>query len=207
MVGPPGLAPTVEPWKFPLRVGASPPAEEVAKIWAQVANMRHDDVGSLVIGEIFCRLNSGALLPVMSATCEDWAPDLVLRDPTEFASAVAAEERGIPHVRVGHGLASGEAGSLQVAATSLQDFRPAVDERIAESTYLTLFPEALDESPFPDTRRYRLPTSGRILTGYPTGGPETRIRLSMSPSGPSPPRCPAWCRCTVRCWTQSQDCP
>jgi len=106
VVGPPGLAPTVEPWRFPLRVGASPPAEEVAKIWAQVANMRHDDVGSLVIGEIFCRLNSGALLPVMSATCEDWAPDLVLRDPTEFASAVAAEERGFPHVRVGHGLAS-----------------------------------------------------------------------------------------------------
>jgi hypothetical protein len=145
--------------------------EEVANIWAQVETMRHDEVESLVIGEIFCRLNSGALLPVMRATCADWMPDLVLRDPTEFASAVAAEERGIPHVRVGHGLASGEAVSLQVAAASLQGFRPAVDERIAESTYLTLFPEVLDESPFSDTRRYRLPTkrpdAGRLPDWWP----------------------------------------
>src|SRR5664279_1904685 len=171
VVGPPGLAPTVEPWTFHLRVGASPPADEVAKIWAQVATMTHDDVGGLVIGEIFCRLNSGALLPVMRATCEDWMPDLVLRDPTEFASAVAAEERGIRHLRVGHGLASGEAGSLREAATSLQDFRPAVDQRIAESTYLTLFPEMLDESAFSDTRRYRLPTRQPDPDGLPDWWP------------------------------------
>jgi UDP:flavonoid glycosyltransferase YjiC (YdhE family) len=165
VVGPPGLAATVDQWKFPLRVGASPPAEEVGKIWAQVATMTHDDVGSLVIAEIFCRLNSGAMLPVMRATCEDWMPDLVLRDPTEFASAAAAEEHGIRHLRVGHGLASGEAGSLRIAATPLQDFGPALDKRIAASTYLTLFPEVLDESPFPDTRRYRLPTRRRPASG------------------------------------------
>jgi UDP:flavonoid glycosyltransferase YjiC (YdhE family) len=190
VVGPPGLAPTVEPWRFPLRVGASPPAEEVAKIWAQVATMRHDDAGSLVIGEIFCRLNSGALLPVMRATCQDWAPDLVLRDPTEFASAVAAEERGIRHVRVGHGLAAGEAGSLQEAATSLQDFRPAIDERIAESTYLTSFPEALDESPFSDTRRYRLPTRRPDPDGLPDwwpGNPDPLVYVTFGTVAPTMP--------------------
>jgi len=40
VVGPMGLAPTVEPWSFPPRVGATPPAEEVAEIaifgWATV---------------------------------------------------------------------------------------------------------------------------------------------------------------------------
>ena len=108
---------------------------------------------------------------LMRATCEDWMPDLVLRDPTEFASAVAAEERGIRHLRVGHGLASGEAGSLREAATSLQDFRPAVDQRIAESTYLTLFPEMLDESAFSDTRRYRLPTRQPDPDGLPDWWP------------------------------------
>ena len=56
--------------EFPLRVGAFPPAEKVAKIWAQVATMKHDDAGSLVIGDIFCPLNSGALLPAVRATCE-----------------------------------------------------------------------------------------------------------------------------------------
>ena len=165
VVGPPGLAATVDQWNYPLRVGASPPEGEVGKIWAQVATMTHDDAESIVIGEIFCRLNSGALLPVMRKTCRDWMPDLVLRDPTEFASAAAAEEHGIRHLRVGHGLASGEAGSLRIAATPLQDFRPALDQRIARSSYLTLFPEVLDESPFPDTRRYRLPTRSQPGSG------------------------------------------
>ena len=141
VVGPPGIAQTVERWKYPLRTGASAPAEVVAPIWAQVATMRHDDAAAIVIGEICCRLNSGALLPVMREMCDDWAPDLVLRDPIEFASAVAAEERGIRHLRVGLFLASVEADCLRVAATPLQDFRPAVDQRIAESTYLTLFPD------------------------------------------------------------------
>ena len=71
VVGPAGLAPTVERWKYPLRIGASAPAEEVAPIWARVATMRHDDAAAIVIGEICCRLNSGALLPVMRATCDD----------------------------------------------------------------------------------------------------------------------------------------
>ena len=209
MVGPPGLAATVEPWKFPLRVGASPPAEEVAKIWAQVATMTHDDVGSLVIGEIFCRLNSGALLPVMRATCEDWTPDLVLRDPTEFASAVAAEEQGIPPSSVSATvLPPAKRVPCEVAATPLQDFRPAVDERIAESTYLTLFPEVLDESPFSDTRRYRLPTRRRPASdGLPDWWPGNSDPLVYVTFGTVAPRCPAWCRCTVRCWTQSRALP
>lgn len=102
---------------------------------------------------------------------------------------------------------TGEAGSLQVAAISLQDFRPAVDERIAESTYLTLFPEALDESPFPILAATGCRPVRRILTTYPPGGPETGSACLMSPLRPSSPQCPAWCRCTVRCWTQSQDLP
>lgn len=171
VVGPPGLEPTVKPWKFPLRVGESPPADEVGRIWAKVATMTHDDAADLVIGEIFCRLNSGALLPVMRRTVEEWAPDLVLRDPSEFASAVAADERGVAHARVGHGLASGEASYLEAAAVSLQDWRPAIDRRIAASPYLTLFPRALDESPFADTRRYRLPTRSVKSAGLPDWWP------------------------------------
>jgi len=32
--------------------------------------MKHDDAAAMVMGDIFCRLNSGALLQVMRATCE-----------------------------------------------------------------------------------------------------------------------------------------
>ena len=81
-VGPPDLARTVARLGYPSRIGASPPPEVVGPMWAQVATMRHVEVENLVIGEIFCRLNSGALLPAMRAACDEWAPDLVLRDPT-----------------------------------------------------------------------------------------------------------------------------
>ena len=171
VVGPAKLAEITAGSGYPMRIGGSPTPEEVAPIWSQVATMKHDDAGPLVIGEIFCRLNSGALLPAMRATCDEWAPDLVLRDPTEFASAVAAEERGIRHVRIAHGLAAGEADMLQITAAPLQSFGPGVDRRIAESTYETLFPEMLDDSQFSDTRRYRLPVNSVATQAVPNRSP------------------------------------
>ncbi len=157
VVGPAELAAVAAGLGYPMRIGGSPTREQVAPIWSQVATLRHEEAGPVVFGELFCRLNSGALLPGVRAACDEWAPDLVLRDPTEFASAVAAEERGIRHVRIAHGLAAGEAGALQLTAAPLQSFLADVDRQIAESTYVTLFPEVLDQSPFTDTRRYRLP--------------------------------------------------
>jgi len=194
VVGPPGIVPTVTHKKYPLRVGASPPPDVVGPIWAQVTTMRHEDAAAMVMGDIFCRLNSGAMLPVMRATCADWGPDLVLRDPTEFASAVAAQECGIRHLRIGHGLAAGEAEALRAAAAPLQDFRPDIDQQIAESTYLTPFPEALDESPFADTRRYRLPTRPRELGMLPMWWPGNSDPLVYVTFGTVAPAMPGMAR-------------
>jgi UDP:flavonoid glycosyltransferase YjiC (YdhE family) len=190
VVGPAELAQTAARLGYPMRVGGSPSLEEVAPLWAQVATMKHEQAGPVVFGELFCRLNSGALLPVVRAACAEWAPDLVLRDPTEFASAVAAEERGIRHVRIAHGLAAGEAGALQMAATQLQSFRPGVDWRIAESPYVTLFPQMLDASPFSDTWRYRLPvvapTARTVLNRWPgNSGPLVYVTFgTVAPAMP-----------------------
>jgi UDP:flavonoid glycosyltransferase YjiC (YdhE family) len=86
---------------------------------------------------------------------------------------VAAEERGIRHIRIAHGLAAEEASTLKIAAAPLQSFRPGVDLRIAESSYVTLFPEMLDGSPFSDTRRYRLPARSEVARAAPSGSPAT----------------------------------
>jgi hypothetical protein len=190
VVGPAELAAAAAGSGYPMRVGGSPTHEQVAPIWAQVATMKHEEAGPVVVGELFCRLNSGALLPVVRAACHEWAPDLVLRDPTEFASAVAAQERGIRHVRIAHGLAAGEAAALQITAAPLQSFRPGVDRRIAESTYVT-FPEVLDESPFSDTRRCRLPEKPLATRAVPNWRPGSSDPLCMSRSGLSLPPCPA----------------
>ena len=190
VVGPAELAETTARFGLPTRVGGSPTREEVAPIWAQVAKMTHDEAGPVVVGELFCRLNSGALLPVVRAACDEWAPDLVLRDPTEFASAVAAEERGIRHVRIAHGLAAGEAGALRVSAAPLQSFRPGVNRRIAESTYVTLFPEMLDESPFSDTRRYRLPEkplATRAESNWWSGNADPLVYVTFGTVAPAMP--------------------
>lgn len=91
----------------------------------KVVRATHDDAGPMMIGEVFARLNSGALLPALQEALEQWQPDLVLRDPTEFASAVAASSRGIPQCRVGHGLAVGEQSMLAHAGPVLEDARHA----------------------------------------------------------------------------------
>ena len=171
VVGPPALEETVRRAGYPFRRGATPPPEVVGPIWRQVATLPVKEAGPLVIGEIFCRLNSGAMLPVMRAACEEWAPELVLRDPTEFASAVAAREVGIRQVRIAHGLAAGEQQLLDMSGEALQSLRAGIEQDIAESAYVTLFPEVLDESAFPDTQRYRLSGGEAGSTGLPDWWP------------------------------------
>ena len=61
-----------------------------------------------MVREIFGRLNTAAALPRVRAACEEWRPDLVVRDPNEYSSALAAEELDIPHARVAIGLSSVE---------------------------------------------------------------------------------------------------
>jgi UDP:flavonoid glycosyltransferase YjiC (YdhE family) len=80
----------------------------------------------------------------------------VVREPNEYASAVAAERRGVAHARVGIGLALVEEGALALATPALEDVASDVPQRIAESPYLTCFPESLDPAPF-EVRRFRYP--------------------------------------------------
>ena len=37
--------------------------------------------------EIFARLNVDAMLPALEETIEEWRPDLIVREASEFASA------------------------------------------------------------------------------------------------------------------------
>ena len=82
---------------------------------------RAEEANAVVIGEVFGRLGAGAALPGVEAMIESWRPDVVVRESYEFASVVAAERAGIPHVRVATGLASteewvlGHAGKQPVA--------------------------------------------------------------------------------------------
>ncbi len=109
----------------------------------------------MVIGEVFTRLNSGALLPAIRGAVAEFRPDLVLRDPAEFGSALCAAEAGIRQVRIGHGLSGGEATLLRHARPILEEWSGGLTDAVGGSAYFTRFPESVDPAIFPATLRYR----------------------------------------------------
>jgi UDP:flavonoid glycosyltransferase YjiC (YdhE family) len=162
--GPPDLAGAVDAagfefWQF------DPPAEdELGAVWARVSELPPEEANEVVVGEVFGRLNTTAALPRLRAAVEEWRPDVVMRDPNEYGSALAAELHGIPHARVAIGLASTEELGLGIAAGALDAIRRAEGlapdpdaDRLRRSPYLSVFPPTLDEGAQPDTRRFHDP--------------------------------------------------
>jgi UDP:flavonoid glycosyltransferase YjiC (YdhE family) len=149
VAGPPPLAPTVERAGYPFWEGAEPPEEELGPVWARVPTVSPDEGNAIVIGEIFGGLNVRAMLPSLSAACEEWRPDVLVREQAEFASAIAAERHGVPHARVAVSLAGLDRLGIEFAGPRLEEHHAGVAERIWESPYLTLVPAALEDAESP----------------------------------------------------------
>ena len=171
LVVPPELESTVVAAGYPHRLGGSPPADELAAIWDRVPNVSSDEMAVLVNREIFGRLDTAAMLPAHQAACREWRPDLVLREPCEYGSAIAAERQGIPHAQVAISLSSVEASSIGLVAPAIEPYGAHVVDRLRESPYLTRFPASIDPSPFARTLRYRDgdPQRGQALPNWWAG--------------------------------------
>jgi UDP:flavonoid glycosyltransferase YjiC (YdhE family) len=152
VVGPP----TLKARGYDFEAGASPPDEILGPLWASMGSLPPGQGDVVVIGVIFARLNVDAMLPKHDEVIERWQPDLVVREAAEYASAIAAERHGIPHVRVADSTSAVERGALGIAAAALDEKLDGVSGRIAESPYLTYFPPSVDPAPF-DVTRIRLP--------------------------------------------------
>ena len=161
LVVPPGLEAAAEATGQPVRIGGAPPADELAAVWDRVPAASPDEAAYLVNHEIFGRLDTAAMLPAVEDACREWRPDLVLHEPCEYASAVAAERRRIRHAQVAISLAGIEAPVLAThAASALRVYGDGIADAIHASAYLTRFPASLYPSPFPDTRRFRETDAG-----------------------------------------------
>jgi hypothetical protein len=100
----------------------------------------------VIVRDVFCGIDARAALPAMQDVADAWRPDLILREPAEFASYVVAERNGIPHAQV--------AISLAVLEEFMQ---PLVDQPLhtlgarrgwtglAAAPHLTLVPASLEE--------------------------------------------------------------
>ena len=86
--------------------------EVMGPIFGRLPELPFEQANATVIGEIFGRLDAQAALPGVMAVIDGWRPDLVVREPMEFASLVAAERAGIAQVQVAIGMAGVVRGGL-----------------------------------------------------------------------------------------------
>jgi UDP:flavonoid glycosyltransferase YjiC (YdhE family) len=162
VVGPPALREMVERAGFRFRAGGEPAEEEVAPIRERLPLASPREASVLGNRELFGRLAATAMLPDMMRACAEWMPDLVLRDPCEYASAVVAQRFGIPTAQVAISLAEVEAGSIAAATPALETYRSGLVEKLRASPYVTCFPASFDPSPFPTTLRFHQPVESPV---------------------------------------------
>ena len=155
VVGPPSLqaVPAVAGRQF--WAGAEPPAEELAAIWDRFPDVSPHEAAVLADREVFGRLCTAAMLPATERACDEWRPDLVVRETCAYAVAISANRRSVPHVQVAISLAAIDVGGIGLAAPVLQPHGEHIVKQLLASPYLTRFPPSLDPSPFASTRRFR----------------------------------------------------
>ena len=173
VVGPPALAAMVQAAGHPFLAGGEPSEAQIRPIREQLPVLPPAEASVLGTRELFGRLAATAMLPATERAMRDWRPQVVLRDPYEYASAVAAARLGIPAAQVAVGLAAGQWEEVGVAAPALEAYRAGLTGEVRRSPYLTRFPATLDPSPFPGTYRYREPAAaprGALPDWWPGSG-------------------------------------
>jgi UDP:flavonoid glycosyltransferase YjiC (YdhE family) len=157
VVGPPAVRAMVERSGFRFVAGGEPPEDAVAPIRERLPVAPPHEASVLGNRELFGRLAACAMVPAIEEACSQWGPDLVLRDPCEYASAIVAPRHDVPTAQVAISLAEVEARSIDVAAPALDEHRPGLPDELRATPYLTRFPPSLDPSPFRTTVRFQAP--------------------------------------------------
>jgi UDP:flavonoid glycosyltransferase YjiC (YdhE family) len=164
VAGPSALSPAVDASGYRFWECADAAEADIWPVWARVAQVSPEEANELVVRELFAGFEARAILPRVREAFEVWEPDLVLRDPNEYGSVVAAELHGVRHGRVGISLGAVEEVAVAVAAGRIDELRSEVGlppdpagERIRQSPYLTSFPHSLEhptEPAPPDVVRF-----------------------------------------------------
>ncbi len=152
---PPALADEAGRAGVPYTVGGEPPRAEVEAIWARMRAGPREAVTGLIDRELFADRAARAMLGPARALRDAWRPDVIIREPCEYASAIVADEAAIPQIQIAISQADVEWRVLELVTAILVGHRPEVVRAIRSAPYLTPFPASLDPSPWPDTRRFR----------------------------------------------------
>jgi UDP:flavonoid glycosyltransferase YjiC (YdhE family) len=169
VIVPPSLAAAVKRTGLSHLVGDEPPSSFIDAVWAEVRAGPPEAVAGLIDRDLFADRCAQAMLPAVRAARDSWRPALIVREPCEYASAIAAHEAGIAQAQVGISLAAVERGVLDMVTPIVERFGAGVATAIARAPYVTSFPVSLDPSPWPDTRRFRRsdPVVGALPDWWP----------------------------------------
>lgn len=159
VVAPPAMAAMVGETEHAFRAGGEPMEAEIGPLREQLPRLPRAEASAVANGELFGRLATRAMLPQMTDAVAAWRPDLVLREPCEHASTIAATRAGVRVAQVAISAAQAEWGAIGLAAAALADLGADVEDAMRAMPYLTRFPAALDPSPFPATIRFHSPRS------------------------------------------------
>jgi UDP:flavonoid glycosyltransferase YjiC (YdhE family) len=166
---PPSLAEAASEAGVAVRVGGEPPRSVIDAAWERVRAGPPEAVVGLIDRELFADHGTEAMLPAARDLFDVWRPEMVVREPCEYATAVLAHEAGIAQLQVGVSQSAIELGVLEMVAGIIERHRAGVAAAVMAAPYLTSFPASLDPSPWADTRRFRLqsPASAPLPDWWP----------------------------------------
>jgi UDP:flavonoid glycosyltransferase YjiC (YdhE family) len=169
VAGPEAATAMVAESGLPFRAFADAPPDELGAVFGRVFSLPPDEANRLVIGEVMARVHARAALPGLREIVAGFGPDVLLREPAEFASAIVAGEAGVPQVRVAASLVVGEETYLEWATPAVEEVAPGTIERTRVSPFLTTVPPSLEDPTAP-------------------GGPGVaRFREAADPAAPGDP--------------------
>lgn len=173
------------------------PHAEWQSVMDRLPNLTPDEASKLVFGEVFGRLDTRAVLPGMLAAFESWHPDLVLREPCELGSSLAAERNDVPQVRVGIGLGMVDDLATPLLAGGVAELRESVGlsadpggQGLRSAPFLTLVPPSFEDPSAPGpphaARFRRLPPEASpepLPRWWPDDGPLVYVTLGSVTAG------------------------
>ena len=130
------------------------PADQMGAVFGRLPSLPREEANRIVLTEVFGRLDAQAALPSLLEIIQDWQPHVVVRDPAEFGSLVAAERFGVPSVQVAIDMGQFMAAAAEwmdeplrelERTAGLDDIRGA--ERMSATPTFTSVPARVDGPP------------------------------------------------------------
>jgi UDP:flavonoid glycosyltransferase YjiC (YdhE family) len=153
VAAPASFASDVSAAGFEHRPFADVAPERLGAVFGRLPSLSFEEASAVVAADVFGRLAAQAALPGLVAVVDEWRPDIVVREPAELGSLVAARSAGIPQAVVAIGMTEMTDSFVPLVAEPLAELdalaglpEGASDTALRASSTLTCVPAVLDHS-------------------------------------------------------------